>query len=207
MTVFFRKSFSLTIIVFFLFCLNGITFAAPVLLVTDDGSKYYDSSPVPGQTAKWSGDRIQGLADGPGILQYYQNGVLIATYRGSLVKGMLQGMGSISWFNGFTYEGMFLNSDFNGRGLTKFPNGNSYDGDYVNGKRTGTGIYKWQNGDSYQGDFVDGVMSGSGIYRWADSSYYEGDFANNEFQGAGIRYNIDGSILQQGKWEHGHLVE
>ena len=117
----------------------------------------------------WSGTRVNGFAEGTGILKVYEDGNLIFTYDGVLNQGKMHGKGIFyTWANKVKYEGDFVDGKANGKGILTWLNGEKYEGDFVDGRENGKGIYTWANKVKYEGDFVGGKAYGKGILIWTD---------------------------------------
>ena len=76
--------------------------------------------------------------------QYSREGVLkldngTIVYDGSLVRGKMNGQGTITFQNGDQYTGGFNNGAFNGQGTFQSKEGWTYEGDFVNGQAEGKG--------------------------------------------------------------------
>jgi hypothetical protein len=90
----------------------------------------------------WSGSCIKGFVEGPGKLEKFRRGELVATYTGEFVHGKLEG-----------------------HGLLVFANGERYEGEFYEGRRDGYGTYTFANGARYEGYFARGISSRSGVLR------------------------------------------
>ena len=65
---------------------------------------------------RYSGELLDGKAEGQGILSYL-NGLI---YKGNFSKGKFHGLGELKFSNGIVYEGEFVDGLFNGHGILKF---------------------------------------------------------------------------------------
>ncbi len=65
------------------------------------------------------------------------NGALV--YDGTLVRGKMNGQGTMTFENGDQYTGEFNNGAFNGKGTFQSKSGWKYEGDFVNGQAEGQG--------------------------------------------------------------------
>ena len=105
------------------------------------GCRVWNGSPKPSETIAWSGGCANGLAQGRGVLQWYQAGKP----------------------NG-RYEGEFRDGKENGRGVATWASGNRYEGEWRDGKAHGLGVYT-KGSDTFNGIWRDGCFrSGE---RWA----------------------------------------
>ena len=76
----------------------------------------------------------------------------------------------------------------------------------------GSDISKWNNcfgtinypeGAKYVGEFGNGQLNGKGTYTHSDGRKYVGEYRGNLAHGQGAVYGANGSIINQGIWEHG----
>jgi len=79
------------------------------------GCKVWDPHPLVGETASWSGDCVQGFAQGPGNVLWSRDGKAFEKDEGSWDQGRQSGRGSQNWGSG-RYEGEFRNGKPNGEG-------------------------------------------------------------------------------------------
>ncbi|APD11266.1 hypothetical protein UC34_25305 [Pandoraea vervacti] len=163
-------------------------------------------------TATWTGACKNGFADGPGVEEWFKNGVFDQRLNGELSHGKRSGVGTYTWASGNRYEGPFVNDERTGKGKFSWASGATYEGDFVAGKRTGRGIYVWPNGDRYEGDFVNDERTGKGKLRWVSGTTYEGDFIAGKLTGKGIyvwpdgnRY--EGDMVDAKREGQGYLLE
>ncbi|VVE00797.1 MORN repeat-containing protein [Pandoraea horticolens] len=158
-------------------------------------------------TSTWSGPCKNGYADGPGVQEWFKDGVFDQRLEGELSKGKRTGVGTYTWASGNRYEGPFVNDERTGKGKLFWVNGDTYEGDFIAGKRTGKGIYVWANGKRYEGDVVDGALSGQGDQREPNGNAYRGRWLNNTFDGPGvITFASDGSV-RAGRFVKGKIYD
>ena len=79
-------------------------------------------------------------------------------YDGSLVRGKMNGQGTVTFPNGDTYTGEFRNGAFNGKGTYQAKEGWVYEGDFVNGQAEGKGKLTTEQQVIYDGDFKQGLF-------------------------------------------------
>lgn len=120
--------------------------------ITDahNGCKVWDPVPDPAETIIWSGDCRNGLAEGQGVLQWFDNGKPNGRDQGRWAKGMMNGQGKSILPNGSHYDGEWRDGEANGIG-TAVINGKTYTGTWTNGcyyMRGGAGA--WWNVDPSQ---------------------------------------------------------
>ena len=92
---------------------------------------------------------------GKGILKL-DNGTIV--YDGSLVRGKMNGQGSITFENGDQYTGDFSNGAFNGKGTFQSKAGWKYEGNFVSGQAEGYGKLTTEQDVVYEGTFKQGVL-------------------------------------------------
>ena len=75
-------------------------------------------SPAANESITWSGDCVNGLIEGEGVLTWYEGARLLGRDAGNFVAGRLSGQGKIESAEGWSYEGAFP-----GNGIMRFPDG------------------------------------------------------------------------------------
>ncbi len=78
-------------------------------------------------------------------------------YNGSLVRGKMNGQGTLTFKNGDVYKGYFKNGTFNGKGTFTAKAGWKYEGNFVNGQADGQGKLTTENNVVYKGKFKQGI--------------------------------------------------
>ncbi|MDP1841015.1 MAG: hypothetical protein Q8N31_17775 [Reyranella sp.] len=127
------------------------------------GCRIRNPAPQPRESVTWSGACLSGIAEGTGILQWFDDDRPTDRYEGELRDG---------WENG--------------RGIaTSTVIADRYDGDWRDGWRHGRGVYDFTNGDRYEGDWFEGLRTGQGTMVWADGARYEGRVAGQQAQRPG----------------------
>lgn len=132
-----------------------------------------------------------------------------ARYEGSLIKGLRQGPGKISWPNGVSYEGGFSQGQMSGHGKLLLPGGDIYEGEFQQGLMSGQG--KLVNaGARYEGEFRKGVPWGKGKQTAANGTTYTGEFVSGNPQGRGRLETTSGDIYEGdfvlGELKHGSIT-
>ena len=79
-------------------------------------------------------------------------------YDGSLVRGKMNGQGTVTFANGDSYTGEFSNGAFNGKGTYQAKAGWVYEGDFVNGQADGKGKLTTEQEVVYEGEFKQGLF-------------------------------------------------
>lgn len=130
--------------------------------ITDQqGCRIANPHPQPGETVSWSGACKDGLADGQGILQWFEDGAATARYEGELRAGWADGKGTLTTPDGVRYTGDWKSSREDGEGRMEWPNGTWYEGQWREGKPHGYGQYRTPDGKLVTGKFVDGEFEPS----------------------------------------------
>jgi hypothetical protein len=122
------------------------------------------------------------------------------------------GQGTSIYPNGDKYVGEFKDNRRNGRGTFTYAVGDSYVGEWVDGKPNGQGTYHFAannqfKGDTYVGEFKDGKHHGQGTYIFQNGNQHVAEWKEGMPNGNGILYSVNGSIVSQGHWENGKLVQ
>ena len=152
---------------------------------TDGQCKVFTNYNFQNRSFHWTGNCIDGYADGFGELEILERNRKILAVKGSLTKGKLEGKASLQFLtDGDLYEGNFVASTIHGKG--HFHN---------------------DDGDHYAGEYVKGIRSGYGVYWYPPESpflKYEGEWKNGHQDGPGTLYYRSGKS-EQGIFEAGHL--
>ncbi len=127
-------------------------------------------------------------------------------YVGEFQDGNYHGLGTITMPDGGVFIGHWENDKKHGQGTYTFPDGDKFAGEYKDGVRHGHGTYTFANGNSYVGEFENDAYSGSGTFTFADGRKYIGEFKNSKYNGYGTFYDVDGTIIESGRYENDVLV-
>lgn len=159
-----------------------------------------------GETATWTGDCLNGAANGQGTLAWrylksreWKEG----RYTGVLRDGKRHGYGVQAWANGKRYEGDWQNNKPHGRGVYVYTSGNRYEGEIKAGKEHGYDVKIFANGDKYVGDFKDDRIDGLGVFEWVDGSNYKGEYNDSRPNGNGTYFNPESGKTYRGFWING----
>ena len=135
-----------------------------------------------GGTVTWSGPCAGGVANGQGVLQFFQNGKpLTRRFEGERRNGKAHGKGVTVADNGTRYEGEFRDGNLNGRGVNTLASGSRLEGEWLNGKAHGRGTFTGMDGGRYEGEWRDGKPNGQGVFTKAGNTY-SGTWTNGCFQ-------------------------
>ena len=128
------------------------------IIEDENGCKVYNPAPQPNETIKWSGECLDGFANGPGVLEWFNDGLLVERYEGDTKSGWAHGAGILISEKGMRYEGNWEKSVQNGFGKASSTDGSSYEGEWLNGKPHGRGTYTHPNGDIISGQWKNGKI-------------------------------------------------
>jgi len=108
--------------------------------ITDaHGCKVWDSQPSANESVTWSGQCVDGFADGKGKLAWFISGKPYGSYEGELKAGHYDGEGSQVWPSGARYDGTWKDDRANGHGIYRNPQGEVCSGMWLNGCFQGAG--------------------------------------------------------------------
>ncbi len=115
--------------------------------------KVWNPHPQAGESVRWAGSCVNGLAEGKGKLDWLKSGTVIETDDGEWRAGHQVGRAVQVWSGG-RYEGEVKDGLPHGPGTLTIQAGR-YEGEFKNGKADGTGTLR-TGGKSYQGAWVAG---------------------------------------------------
>ena len=110
------------------------------------GCRIWNDKPNPLESVFWTGECINGTAEGEGVVTWLVSGKPFAVYIGKLKRGKAEGPGTLTYANGTAYIGEFGDGVPNGRGTSTSPDGRKYVGEVRNGKRHGHGTLTLADG-------------------------------------------------------------
>lgn len=142
----FRLSFSIA-------CAHAGDFVADA----NNGCKVWNPHPQSNETVSWSGGCVDGLAQGPGTLQWLSNNKPHEKDKGEWNKGQQSGRGTQVWPSG-RYDGDILNGEPQGQGAMTLLSAH-YEGEFRGGKPNGTGAVTNLEG-VFRGNWKDGCLVG-----------------------------------------------
>jgi hypothetical protein len=114
--------------------------------IADPGTwcKVWNPNPQGGESIKWSGACVNGVAQGRGSLQWFKDDRLLEQDDGEWQDGRQTGEGTQVWQGG-RYEGQLREGEPDGHGVWTLPTGR-YEGEFRNGKPNGKGALSNANG-------------------------------------------------------------
>lgn len=152
--------------------------------------RVWSASPAPGDAISWRGHCGNGLAEGGGMLQWFQKGKPSGRYEGQMLSGKASGRGSAVWPTGEHYDGQWRDGMPNGRGTYVYANGDRYEGEMLDGHKNGAGAQMWVTGERFEGRWVNDRPQGFGVYRAFDGQTYTGEWRNGCFQQGDSHANV-----------------
>ncbi len=95
----------------------GVAHGEEGFMRDQQGCKVANPHPKPGESVEWSGQCLEGYADGQGTLQWFVNGSPGTRYEGTLHGGLIAGHGKLTMPDGASYDGSWLAGKPDGRGI------------------------------------------------------------------------------------------
>jgi hypothetical protein len=134
--------------------------------------------------AAWSGACKNGLADGPGAVEWTQANGKRVRIEGTLAAGAIVGNAElVSGSN--QYSGTFKDFSPDGEGFFRYANGRIYEGGMADANPNGHGVLLESDRSRYDGEWVAGKREGHGSATFALGGSYDGQWRNNRFDGQG----------------------
>lgn len=147
---------------------------------TRTGCKVWNPQPQPGETMTWSGACKDGLASGPGAVEWIENGLVTEHTDGVRVAGHLQGPGSLVSSNGDRFEGEWKDDRKNGHGTYTTADGARYVGEWKDDRFDGQGTLTDARGNKYVGAWKAGRRNGQGTATFSNGSTYSGPWIDDQ---------------------------
>lgn len=119
--------------VLILFSLQGYSQTGKFVADEKNGCLVWSEEYSPTDRIQWNGGCKGGYADGQGVLKWYEEEKLTATYTGQMLRGRITGTGKFVINDFATYRGYFLNGVLNGKGAVYFNNGGKTIGNFDHG--------------------------------------------------------------------------
>jgi hypothetical protein len=130
-------------------------------------------------------------------------------YLGEFNHGKYNGLGAMTYPNGWKYFGKWKNGKREGQGTIIYPNKDKYIGEWIDDKWNGSGTYYYSNGDKYVG-VIYGKPNGQGELTTLDGIKYTGKLKDRLFSGQGTYTEPNGYIYKGGfsfGWKSGKGTE
>jgi S1-C subfamily serine protease/antitoxin component YwqK of YwqJK toxin-antitoxin module len=144
--------------------IHGQTLQDEWVLCNDTGCKLLDPYFEEGVTFKWSGNCVNGKADGYGIAEKIKNEKVFSIYEGDYLNGIRHGKGKYTNFDKIrensleVWEGNFIGGQLCGNGTYESSDGQKYNGNFINYRKHGFGTVYFANGAKFEGFFVSDKM-------------------------------------------------
>jgi len=103
----------------------------------ETGCAVWSDHPQPIVTVYWSGDCVDGNANGKGILKVLIDQIPFSSYEGEYKEGKAHGYGVLITPDKSRYEGEFKNNRMHGHGIIKSNDGKQIEGNFINGNPHG----------------------------------------------------------------------
>ena len=152
-------------------------------------------------TVTWTGDCVEGMAQGQGTVNWAWNGgKKMREDTGHLVDGRYHGRWKYRDADGNVWEGPYEQGKPHGKWSINWADENgdltrSYvEGPYVNGKQLGLWTARWTDGSVEKRPIVDGEYHGQLTGRGADGNTWEISFVQHKRHGQGTWRKKDGSV-------------
>ena len=149
-------------ITFLIFSLLPSFVLAQDFISDSSGCKIFNPQPKENETVKWSGECVNGYANGTGKLEWFIDRELIEVYEGAMSEGWATGECNLISRDGYRYTGSWKKSTQSGFGIAETSDGYKYEGNWKNGKQHGWGTLIQPNGESISGEWVDGELVNTG---------------------------------------------
>lgn len=172
---------------------------ALLLAACGDGEPLLPADATLPDGARYRGEVIDGLLQGPGRLDYRNGSWFVGTFK----DGQWHGPGEWHGANGEHYVGEFEQGAFHGQGTRHYRDGSSYQGGFAAGRFAGEGTLK-QGGLVYRGAFKNDLFHGLGTLDRADGSSFHGQFSKGLANGQGVRSDEHGNQFS-GQFDKGQL--
>lgn len=162
------------------------------------------------ESVLWKGACKDGFADGAGVLERNQQGVILntlaASYEVTMAQGRISGDGKLKYKNGDTYTGSFKDGRRDGKGYTSFADGDQYEGGYKNDLPHGPGIELKRDRTQYEGDWKDGKFDGVGSIKYALGGGYTGAWKAGKFDGKGVLTYAGSGRKLEAEFDNGRVL-
>ena len=150
----------------------------------DGDCALYSAGAGPGDSVKWTGECVDGYAEGLGTATFSHDGQS-QSFTANFTHGVIPDGHIITrWGEGWSYDGETVAGRFNGAGVLTTNTSDRFEGQWTDGKMNGFGILRRANGELYAGDWKDDKPNGAGELRRADGSKVDGNFVDGKLSQA-----------------------
>ena len=171
------------------------------------GCYLWNPGPREGFSANWSGECVEGFAEGRGEIAWSWNDGS-STETGLLQGGQREGFHVIDWSSGDRSEGSYMNGERHGTWTLIWEDGTRDVGPYVAGERHGNWTESYDNGGRGEGPYVNGQRHGTWTLYWEDGDVGRevGPYVNGEQHDLWTGYDQSGNRLGTIRFENGRRV-
>ena len=146
----------------------------------DGDCSLYSAGAGPGDTVRWTGECVDGYAEGLGTATFTHDGQT-QSFTASFAHGVIPDGHIITrWGQGWSYDGETVGGRFNGAGILTTDKSDRFEGRWTDGKMNGFGILRRANGELYAGDWKDDKPNGAGELRRSDGTKINGTFVDGK---------------------------
>lgn len=173
------------------------------------GCYLWNPGPREGFSANWSGECVEGFAEGRGEVAWRWNDGS-ATDSGLFQRGRREGFHVINWSDGERYEGSYVDDERQGTWTFIWENGTRDVGPMVDDERHGTWTVTFDDGSRGEGPYVNGQKHGTWprYHEGRDDNVVRevGPYVNDERYGAWTGYDASGNVVGTLRFENGRHV-
>ncbi len=126
-------------------------------------------------------------------------------YKGDMVNGKREGVGTLRNPDGSQYSGDWKNGYRHGYGTMIFSAGSTYTGQWVNDMRHGFGTLIMASGSKAVGEWQFDKLNGRATLTLAGGWKYIGEWKDDKFHGQGSYTGPNGQE-QKGRWAYGEFI-
>jgi hypothetical protein len=150
----------------------------------DGDCALYSAGAGPGDTVRWTGECVDGYAEGLGTAIFTHDGQT-QSFTANFIHGVIPDGHIIThWGQGWSYDGDAVGGRFNGPGILTTNTSDRFEGRWTDGKMNGFGILRRANGELYAGDWKDDKPNGEGELRRPDGTKIDGTFVDGKLSQA-----------------------
>lgn len=140
-------------------CLCSLTlncFAGQWFKDEESGCSVWGEHEQPIVSVSWSGDCVDGKAQGQGIMEVFIDNIPFSHYEGEYQAGKAHGYGVLVSPDQSRYEGYFENNLMHGQGVIISSDGKRLEGEYYHGFPNGKLIATTPSGETVEMEFKNG---------------------------------------------------
>jgi hypothetical protein len=155
---------------------------------------------------KWSGQCVDGLANGRGKIEFLGGGKPVWSGEAGFLAGKREGASKLVNAEGLSSEDEYRAGERHGWTVQKNPSGEQFESEYRNGSLTGRGAYQYPDGARIEGEMSNGFFNGQGTFTAPDGRIYVGGWRNSlpHGQGALTGKLANGTVgTVSGEWRNG----